>query len=62
MHAFCCDVQRDPDCMATLERGGLLGTSGAEYGSDLSHVRVELLMRAETFDMMAEKLQRMSSA
>lgn len=58
----CCGVQHDPDCMAVLEGGGLLGRPGPAFGSDPSHMRLELLMRAETFDMMAEKLQRLSSA
>lgn len=55
-------VQRDPDCMATLGRGGIVGRPGPAFGSDASHVRLELLMRAENFDFMVQKLQRLSEA
>ena len=46
-------LQRDPDCTATLAEGGLIGRPG-------QHARLELLMRPETFDKMAVKLQELA--
>ena len=54
-------MQRDPDCTAALKQGGLIGRPGASFGSDASHSRLELLMRPETFDRMAAKLEALSA-
>lgn len=53
----CTHAQRDPDCWGTLASVGVIGRPGGVYGGTASQVRIELLMRAETFDKMMVKLQ-----
>ena len=55
-------MQRDPNCAATLAEGGLIARPGPNFGSDALHARLELLMRSETFDMMASKLEMLSDS
>lgn len=50
-------VQRDANCTAAVEAAGILGREGSAFGGDSEHVRLELLMRQEDFELMADKLQ-----
>jgi Allinase len=53
-------VQRDPDCLKTLQDGGILGRAASAFGMDASYVRVELLMRPEEFDMLIQMLDKLA--
>ena len=55
-------LQRDPDCGGTLLAGGLLNRAGVMFGMSADYARLELLMRADTFDKMAAKLAKLSLA
>jgi hypothetical protein len=55
------DLQRDPDCFVTLKAGGLLGRPGPAFGMGPEYARLELLMRAEEFDMMVRKLEPLTA-
>lgn len=57
--ARCVCVQLDPDCTATLKQAGLIARPGQAFGSSVSHARLALLMRAQAFDHMADKLRMM---
>ena len=53
-------VQRDPDCLAALAMGGLLGRPGPVFGMTQHYARLELLMREDTFDKAAAKLTKLA--
>ena len=42
-----------------MAAAGITGRSGAEFGASPAFVRLELLMREETFGLLAEKLRVM---
>ena len=44
--------QLDGDALASMASVGVVGRTGVAYGADASYVRLELLMREETFDVM----------
>ena len=44
------------DATAALEVAGVRGRAGDKFGAGVQFVRLELLMREETFDLMLEKL------
>ena len=47
------------DAAASLQAAGVVGRPGAAYGAGVDFVRLELLMREQTFGVMLEKLRRM---
>ncbi len=47
------------DATATLRDAGVVGRPGDAYGANESFVRLELLMREATFDVMIDKLCRL---
>jgi histidinol-phosphate/aromatic aminotransferase/cobyric acid decarboxylase-like protein len=47
------------DALASLESVGVVGRSGAEFGAGTNFVRIELLMREQTFEILLIKLTAM---
>ena len=47
------------DAAAAMAAAGITGRSGAEFGASPAFVRLELLMREETFGLLADKLRAM---
>ena len=45
------------DAMAAMASVGIHGRSGEKFGSPVRYVRLQLLMRQQTFDILCEKLQ-----
>ena len=55
-----CYLQRDPDCAETMRSAGLLNRAASGFGAGPEFVRLELLMRQEDFELMADKLQKLA--
>ena len=53
-------LQRDPDCAETMLAAGLLNRAASGFGAGPENVRLELLMRQEEFELMADKLQKLA--
>ena len=53
-------LQRDPDCAETMLSAGLLNRAASGFGAGPEFVRLELLMRQEEFELMADKLQKLA--
>ena len=47
------------DAAASLRAAGVVGRPGVAYGASVAFVRIELLMREQTFNVMLEKLRKM---
>ena len=53
-------MQRDPQCYQTMLAAGLRGREGLVFGATEAFMRIELLMRPDTFDKMATKLSQLA--
>lgn len=53
-------MQRDPNCYQTMSDAGLRGREGVVFGATEAFMRIELLMRPDTFDKMAAKLSQLA--
>lgn len=52
-------TQHQGDAMVAMASVGIKGRGGPKFGADKCHVRLELLMREETFELLAVKLERL---
>jgi len=50
------------DALAAMAAYGIVGRSGREFGAEPCHVRLELLMREQTFELLIAKLEELLRA
>ena len=53
------DTMHGGDASTAMRSVGIVGRTGTEFGASRRFVRLELLMREQTFDILAEKLRQL---